>query len=365
MFIPRTLNEVRRPGDPRLWRAIGVAGIVAVALFLVLSANITLGQENLEAGQIAERDIRAQRDATFDSASETEALREEAAAAVQPVTEVLEPPADNQEDQLAAFDMVVRRVTRILELRDSGTIDAAEAGERLAADAPEIRAAHRPLLAEMAVPRWEAVAGAGRSALQSTLANEVREDEVAAFASRSSTSSPPTWPIRSVHWPVTLPPRWSSRTSRSMRPRPSWPASARAREVPPVVLTIQAGETIVREGDLLTVGDIEKLEELGLTRPSVQAGTVIGQRAHRGADRVDPGRLPLALRARGLAPHAIGPPLLPGAGGDRCRDPHRGRSRAVGLRRADRGDGAAHRHPARAMRRASPWPVPWRCWRAS
>ena len=53
--------------------------MVAVALFLVLSANITLGQENLEVGQIARRDIRAPRDATFDSASQTEAAREAAA----------------------------------------------------------------------------------------------------------------------------------------------------------------------------------------------------------------------------------------------------------------------------------------------
>ena len=46
--------------------------------------------------------------------------------------------------------------------------------------------------------------------------------------------------------------------------------------VAPFEVEIRAGETIVREGEVLTVGDIEKLEELGLTRPRVQAGTVIG-----------------------------------------------------------------------------------------
>jgi hypothetical protein len=41
-------------------------------------------------------------------------------------------------------------------------------------------------------------------------------------------------------------------------------------------VTVRAGETIVREGEVLTVADIETLEELGLTRPRVQAGTVVG-----------------------------------------------------------------------------------------
>ena len=61
--------------------------MVAAALFLILSANITLGQENLETGQIAARDIRAPRDITFDSVSQTEATRDAAAADMQPVTE--------------------------------------------------------------------------------------------------------------------------------------------------------------------------------------------------------------------------------------------------------------------------------------
>ena len=47
-------------------------------------------------------------------------------------------------------------------------------------------------------------------------------------------------------------------------------------EIPPVEVRIRAGETIVEEGQVLTVGDIEKLVELGLTRPAVQAGTVAG-----------------------------------------------------------------------------------------
>ncbi|MGH2401769.1 MAG: HDIG domain-containing metalloprotein, partial [Candidatus Limnocylindria bacterium] len=276
MFIPRTLSETGRGPSATAWRAIGVAAVVAAALFLILSANITLGQENLEAGQVAERDIRAPRDATFDSASETEIAREQAAASVQDVTEIVEPPADNQEDQLNAFDMLARRVARVLELRDGGTLAGAEVGDRLATDVPQISILHRELVAQMAVPRWEVVAAAARSALESTLAVSIREDELTRV--RTSVRDLITNDLAEEERNLA-----GDLASSLVEPNVviSSELTADAREqaraaVPPVTVTVRSGEAIVREGEVLTVGDIEKLEELGLTRPRVQAGTVVG-----------------------------------------------------------------------------------------
>ena len=276
MFIPRTLSEDGRPGAARVWRAVVVAAIVAVSLFLILSANITLGQENLAAGQVAERDIRAPRNATFDSASETAALREEAAAAVQPSTRSIESPADNAEDQLNAFDMVGRRVTRILEQRDAGTLAPADVTARLAADVPQIRVTHRQLVADMSLPRWQAVAAEARTALQSTLASDLREEQVdtvrVAVHGLITTDLPE--PERALAGDLAgelIEPNLVIDEVETERAR------ERARsEIPPVEVTVRAGETIVEEGQVLTVGDIEKLEELGLTRPRVEAGTVGG-----------------------------------------------------------------------------------------
>src|SRR5918998_1966188 len=112
MFIPRTLAQAD-PNAGRGWpRALIVIAIVAAALFLILSANITVGQENLAVGEIAPRDIRAQRDATFISDSRTEELQEQAADEVVPVTETIKSPTDNQEDQLLFYDTMTRRVDR-------------------------------------------------------------------------------------------------------------------------------------------------------------------------------------------------------------------------------------------------------------
>src|SRR5690606_13436828 len=100
MFIPRTLAELDgTPAKGALGRALAVIGIVTAALFLILTANITLGQENLEAGQVATRDIRSPRDQTFTSAILTEQVRDEAAADVPPITSRIKVPADNRDDQ--------------------------------------------------------------------------------------------------------------------------------------------------------------------------------------------------------------------------------------------------------------------------
>ncbi|MEO6578962.1 MAG: HDIG domain-containing metalloprotein [Candidatus Limnocylindria bacterium] len=274
MFIPRTLSE--SGGSSSAWRAVAVAAIVAASLFLILSANITLGQEDLAAGEVAERDIRAPRDATFVSASETEAAREAAAVAVQDVTQILEPPADNQVDQLGEFDALSRRVVRILELRDGGTITASDVNDRLAEDVPEIAVRHRELVAAMSLPRWEVVNGAARSALESTLAVSVREDEVIRIRSsvRDLITNDLTEDERSLAGNLA-----ASLVEPNVIISDQLTADARNQaraSVAPVEVEVVVGEMIVATGQRLTVGDVERLEELGLTRPRVEGGTVVG-----------------------------------------------------------------------------------------
>src|SRR5436309_2987399 len=55
-------------------------------------------------------------------------------------------------------------------------------------------------------------------------------------------------------------------------------AKEQARQtVEPVIVDVRQGETIVRQGDPITVLDREKLEKLDLTQPRIEATTVAGQ----------------------------------------------------------------------------------------
>lgn len=277
MFIPRTLSDSdRRPGRGVLGRAFVVIAIMAAALFAILSANITLGQENLDAGQIAPRDIRAPRDASFDSVSQTRAARDAAAADVIPRTEVIKPPADNREDQLDLFDAAVRRVGDTLDLRDAEEIDADEVLERLATNVPELSFTDRAEVAMLSTADWEAVAAAARAVLDTTLADSIAAADL--FEIRTEIRD-----LITADLPDTQRALAGDFAAGFIEPTEviDEQLTSELRDeargaVSSVVVEIRVGETIVREGQLITDEDFETLDALGLTRPLVDAGTIIG-----------------------------------------------------------------------------------------
>jgi cyclic-di-AMP phosphodiesterase PgpH len=277
VFVPRTLSEQEgRPDRGLLGRGVVVAAIIATVIFLVLSANITLGQENLEVGQIAPRDIRAQRDATFDSVSRTEEARDAASDEVVPVTETIKSPTDNQEDQLLAFDTMSRRVARILDLRDAGSLDENEVLDRLGDDAPDIMLGRRDDVAAMSAARWAVVSDAGRVALETILADPIREDVL--FEQRAAVRDLVTTDLEGAERELA-----GDLAASHVAPTEvvdeelTQEAIDQARaEVPPVEVSVLAGQRIVNEGEPITVEEFEMLDALGLTRPLVEVGTVVG-----------------------------------------------------------------------------------------
>jgi cyclic-di-AMP phosphodiesterase PgpH len=277
MFIPRTLAETDPRAGHGLARALIVIAIIAASLFLVMSANITVGQENLAVGEIAPRDIRAQRDATFISDSRTEELQDQAADEVVPVTETIKSPTDNQEDQLLAYDTMDRRVAVVLDLRDRGALEDEEVIERLSDDAPLIPFTWRQAVAEIDTNRWEQVAAAGRMALETILADPVREDALAETRSRVRDLVTTDLQGEERELSGALAANFVEATEVIDEGATAARIAQARAEVPAVEVTVQAGQRIVNEGDPITVEQFEILDALGLTRPRVEAGTVIGQ----------------------------------------------------------------------------------------
>jgi len=276
MFIPRTLTQHDTHGRASMARALIIVAIVAAALFTVLSANITVGQENLEVGQLAPRDIRAQRDVTFDSVSRTEEARDAAADDVTPVTETIKSPTDNQEDQLLAFDTMSRRVVRILDQRDDGTLERDEVVGRLGTDAPAISFMQRSAVAQLDATRWQAVAGAARVALATILADPIREDSL--FEVRTSVRDLVTTDLQGAERELAgdLAAAFVAATELTDQELTDRQIEQARAEVPPVEVTVRAGQRIVNEGDPITVEQFEMLDALALTRPRVEVGTVVG-----------------------------------------------------------------------------------------
>ena len=276
MFISRTLADADHPGHGALGRALVIGALATVALFFILSANITVGQENLEVGQVAPRDIRSPREVTFDSASQTEEVREAAAADVPPQTVSIKPPADNRDDQLAAFASLSRSVIRTLERRDAGTLTAEEVVQRLATDAPQIRFADRQLVAELSVPQWEAVASATSAALEAALAGRIVEDDLERLREEIRSLITADLPEDQRALAGNLAAAYIEPTEIVDQERWEEEKNRARAAIAPVEVTVLPGELIVSEGQRITTEQFEKLDALGLTRPNVDVGNAVG-----------------------------------------------------------------------------------------
>jgi len=276
VFIPRTLAELDgTPAKGALGRALTVIALVAAALFLILNANITLGQENLEAGQVATRDIRSPRDHTFTSAILTDQVREEAAADVPPITSRIKVPADNRDDQLSLLESLSRRVGLNLERLESGMITENELLERLSAE-EEIAFTDRSRIAALTRAEWDQVVAAAASALDTTLQEQILEEDLLPIRDEVRDLITADLPddqrgVAGNLAATLVEPTHVIDEELTEAER----AQARA-AVPPVEVSIAQGETIVSEGQVITEQQIEELDALGLTRPVVDLGTVIG-----------------------------------------------------------------------------------------
>ncbi len=352
MFIPRTLAQ----DDPRagrgLARALIVIVLVAAALFLVLSANITVGQENLEVGEIAPRDIRAQRDTTFTSESRTE----EAAGPGR-----RRGRSGHRDDQVAD-GQPGGPAPRLRHDDPAGRPGARPARPRLArgrrGDRPagERRAGHPVRLAPAGRRDGHRSLGDGRGGGPDGPRDDPRRSR--------PRGGPVRGPRNRVRDLVTTDLEGAERELAGALAAAFVAATeitdeeataeqiAQARdEVPPVEVTVQAGQRDRQRG---RPDHRRAVRDARRARPDPAAGG--GRDGLRAADRgaahrLAAGRLPVALRAGDLVPQSVRPALLPRARGQRGGDADRGRPHAPRVRRADHGHGAAARHPPARRRR--------------
>ena len=281
MFIPRTLSEREVPlGRGPVARAIAVVALLSAALLAILTLNLTPGQVSLDVNSVATADIRASEDIRFVSTSQTELARNQAAAAVPPVYEQMNgsPAADIATAQLRAFDAFRDQVGAVLQQRDEAKLTAIEVKAQLHDLAgSHLTDAEVNYLAGISVRLWQHTdAPAARAVVVTAQAGEIKQDALPAAqqqARNAVTTDIGTFDrelagdlAASFIAPnLVLSPGETERKRQDARDA-----------VTPVVETIHVGETIVRDGDVITPLQLEKLEQLGLTQPRIEAATIAG-----------------------------------------------------------------------------------------
>jgi len=278
MFIPRTLaGGDTRLGRGPLARAIIVTLLLAAALTAILTLSVVPGQVAPDVGQVAQTEIRASRPTQFVSQSQTDAARLQAASAIPPQYEQIAPPADIATAQLKTFDQLSQGVTSVLEQRDQKSLGGDALTNKLVdATGSRLTTVQIGELAAMSVQHWKQVAAAARAVIATTQAGSVREDDMDATRVDAHNAITNDLGVTDRQLAGDLA---AALLAPNQRISPTLTEEARqaARDkVEPVQVQVRQNEVIVRAGDLITQLDLEKLDQLGLTRPRLEIATVIG-----------------------------------------------------------------------------------------
>src|SRR5256885_10982766 len=269
----RSVAEVRAliRADQRVRLAAFVVAtglLSAVALLFSPPAVVSYGQ----AGVVADREVRAPRSTAFTSETLTQNERDKAAAAVQRV--YVADPAVN----VTASSHLQAALTGIARIRG----DATQVRDQRIAALTKLSevALSAPLAADaldMTAAEWDQLNRDRDPALKTLYGQGIRPEQLDT--------------ARTDSVPKALPPAWTDRQKRvggellkqslqanlTFDPNATAAAQQSARnDVAPVQVQVTAGEVVVREGQVVTEQDLEKLRALGLVNPGIDWKSAVG-----------------------------------------------------------------------------------------
>ena len=268
----RSIAEIRGliKTDPRIRMAAFViaSGLLsAIALLFSPPAVVSYGK----AGVVADREVRAPHSTVFASESLTNAEREKAAAAVQRV--YITDPAVN----VTASAHLQAALTGIARVRGDATQPR---DQRIAALTKLSEIALSVPLAtdalDMTSAEFDQLNKELDNALKTLYQPGIRPEQLDAARADTLKALPPAWTDRQKRIGTEL-------LKQSLQPNLTFDANATAAaqqsardNVAQVQVQVTAGEVVVREGQVVTEQDLEKLRALGLVNPGIDWKSAIG-----------------------------------------------------------------------------------------
>ncbi|MEP7003911.1 MAG: HDIG domain-containing metalloprotein [Chloroflexota bacterium] len=269
---PRSVADIRAlvQGDARVRMIafiIATGLLSAIALLFSPPAVVSYGR----AGVVANAEVRAPHSAAFTSESLTQLEREKAAAAVQRVYSADPAVPVNASTRLGSGlasiarvrqDATVPRDQRLASLSKLGDVAFTAA---LAVDALDMTAAEFDQLSKEIDASLKTLYGQG-----------IRPEQLAIAASDAGKSLPQVWNDRQKRVGTEL-------IKQNLQPNLIFDAIATAgaqqaarNNVSPVQVQVTAGEVVVRDGQVVTEQDLEKLRALGLVNPGIDWKSAVG-----------------------------------------------------------------------------------------
>jgi len=240
-------------------------------LSLILVYQFLPSRVRLRVGEVSSQDIRAPQKITYISEIRTEKERDAAAAAVRPIYTL--------PDRLLAQRQVsrARAITRYIDLvRQDKYSDRAEKRRLLAAiQDVSFSSSAIDLILDMPESQWRTVVDQAVVVLGEIMRREVHEDQLAIVRAQVPTyinvnlTTPQAQIVNEWVQSLIVPNSFVDEERTQV-------ARDKARQaVEPVRVTFERGQTVIREGEVVTDLDVEALQALGLQRTESTLGTII------------------------------------------------------------------------------------------
>jgi cyclic-di-AMP phosphodiesterase PgpH len=272
----------RGPSSPfRLaWRAVR-AWLIGVVFTVALAAVIEfpilpVGQIALEVGDVATRDVRSPRRATYVSDLQTEDARKRAEASVAPIYTL--PDGRVARQQIARARAVADFIRAVRA--DSYATLAQKQTALAAIQGISLSSAQAERTVTLPDETWSKIETEVVNVLDVAMRSEIREDDVGPVRARI----PGMVGIRLTEEQAALAGPLAQQfiaPNSFLDAEATANARAKARQsVEPVARTYEAGEIIVREGQSVTSLDVEALDRLGLRQPKSDWGDLASATLH-------------------------------------------------------------------------------------
>jgi len=258
--LVRLRAAVRTDSRERGGLFVAVAGaLTAIVLLLSPPAVVTY-----DAGAVAARAIRAPRSVSFVSESLTEAEREKAAAGVpkQYATSpgIVANSSSRLTNALASIGRIRAEAAQTREQRIAALTRVTDV-----AVSPQIAAD----IADMTAPEWDQVATGLDNALRTIYAQGIRAEQLDGQKADAAKALPTGWTDRQKRAGAEIL-KQNLDVNVAVDQRATTQAQQDARNaVVPVQVQVTVGEVVVREGEVVTQLEVEKLRALGLSSEGI------------------------------------------------------------------------------------------------
>ncbi|MGA7672059.1 MAG: HDIG domain-containing metalloprotein [Nitrolancea sp.] len=250
-----------------VWR-ISRFVLFGLSIFMVLGLVLYFTWQsdslNLKAGEIANRTIKAPRTATFESDIGTQERQQEAYDDSRNI--VLK-----QDDTVAPAQLASLRqaLDEIDSIRSGATpVANTNMSDQIRSVLDGLSASDATSIALLSSDSWSRVSSEATRLLAVSMADQVKPEDVASVKESllSRSNVPMSLSERELAVALAKPFVRANVTVDDAQTKAAREAAARA--VEPVMLTVQEGQVIVRDGDPVTKDDIEKLDFFNLLTPS-------------------------------------------------------------------------------------------------